>query len=1123
MSGTLHHASGQSSTGTFDIEFQAVESADELLWDGTRRAIDRAGIEIVKVASHGVTTAVFQVQQQRTGRRLALKVCLDPDNRKALTAFRREQRLLASEFVPNQVIPRYVTSVAGEEMQPFVVMEWIDGKSLTTCVESSQRHPLTERLRLAVSLLTAVETLHQNNILHGDLTADHAIIDDRSQVRVVSFGRTRRIERPDWPRPSIAGSHPASRLAQSAHSQVGSHSEAWNDLRPAAGLAFQVLTGCPPHDVGKSPRQRELNVEATYRSELQRHGVPQQLQDVILKGLRQRDERGAIGSRYYESAGQMAEELQSWLPKRRSIGSGTAMLLTLTVALLAIATVGLTGWTQRTDSGTAAQWQELALLRQQTEEFQSLDYPAIDNALKHADQALTRHEERLANGEDENVDALLTATLSNLRSAIKNARGIERATPVRLALRQVLSSVPWVRDSRFISERLSVLESRFRRAGQQLDSGRTDVAWRTLCSLERDLAQLMRDNSEAATASRAKTRFNELQAGVSDRLRALDQFAAIDRRAQQAASVWNDGNWAQAAELFHESHRQLRDWLKGIETFEERTARLLADTDLVAELSSREQATAAKLVELAAARDEIAGRFEELTTAKRQIDTELDVVRQAATQRNARLDQALATKESVETKLNQAERDLASTHQKLAMLQAELKNVTKRHDNQETARRLLERRVVELSQKLTAAESAAQRSSDQADQLRRQLALWKQHGDDSTAAAIELARQADEVAIQIRQLSDRDRSSAEQLVRDAYQKQQSAKAGRNGLLTRYQPDSDAVRRIDEQLMLLDAALTDAVRKLHEIDSTLHAGLKKSIAAEQKRFEALTVTRGLKPDAEEPQNVLARIQQLTRNARRYEDSLDRMQSGALQSPAAVQQFARHLSFHGQTAGQRLLLATSRENAQTTSLRWAPADSPSIDHGFWILETEVTQKLFEDVTRRSLSDQVALRSIEVDAIGNESASVPMYFVSLDDAQQFCERLTEQLRRADAIPDGWHVSLPSESQWIHAATAGRTRRNQTYPDEFQLSTTAWFEGNSGSAAQPVGQKSASPWGLRDIVGNVYEWVISDTNTDRGILRGGSWGSPAQSARASSRRVVDPSFRTSEVGFRFIIQPVE
>ena len=34
----------------------------------------------------GVTTAVFQVQQQRTGRLLALKVCLDPDNRKALMA-----------------------------------------------------------------------------------------------------------------------------------------------------------------------------------------------------------------------------------------------------------------------------------------------------------------------------------------------------------------------------------------------------------------------------------------------------------------------------------------------------------------------------------------------------------------------------------------------------------------------------------------------------------------------------------------------------------------------------------------------------------------------------------------------------------------------------------------------------------------------------------------------------------------------------------------------------------------------------------------------------------------------------------------------------------------------------
>jgi hypothetical protein len=155
-----------------------------------------------------------------------------------------------------------------------------------------------------------------------------------------------------------------------------------------------------------------------------------------------------------------------------------------------------------------------------------------------------------------------------------------------------------------------------------------------------------------------------------------------------------------------------------------------------------------------------------------------------------------------------------------------------------------------------------------------------------------------------------------------------------------------------------------------------------------------------------------------------------------------------------------------------------------------------------------------------------SRPVENVTWKEVQLFISRLNATANR--------HYRLPTEAEWEYSARAGTSWPYYFGATPEELPQYAWFGHNSGNRSQNVGLKDPNPWGLYDMLGNVWEWVAdwygdydSATSTNpKGptegsskVIRGGAWGSTPWLCRVTTRSVKSPDERSPLIGFRLAL----
>ena len=199
---------------------------------------------------------------------------------------------------------------------------------------------------------------------------------------------------------------------------------------------------------------------------------------------------------------------------------------------------------------------------------------------------------------------------------------------------------------------------------------------------------------------------------------------------------------------------------------------------------------------------------------------------------------------------------------------------------------------------------------------------------------------------------------------------------------------------------------------------------------------------------------------------------------------------------------------------------PQHEVRIGYAFALGKYEVTFSQWQVCVAAGACPQIADR-------GWGGVGRPVINVSWEDTAEYVRWLS--------LKTGQEYRLPNEAEWEYAARGGTTTARywgaEVGVDKANChGCSDTFDGEQTTA---VGSFEANPFGLHDMLGNVWEWVRDCwNNTYEGaptdgsawatgdcrlaVLRGGSWGYFPRSARVASRHRAEREIRLSTNGFR-------
>ncbi|NBW86021.1 MAG: hypothetical protein EBR23_04120 [Planctomycetia bacterium] len=242
------HASHSPLYETVELSFGASPSADAPLDLAADPLPDRIGdYQILSLVGSGTMGRVYAAHDARLDRRVAIKVMAPARSRDpaARRRFIRESKAAAAIEHPHVVAIHQVGECEGV---PYIVMQLLEGCTLTSHHEAVGRLPLFEVLRIGQEISAGLTAAHGRGLVHRDLKPDNVILEGKSRsVRIIDFGLARDLAESDT-KLTLDGSLVGTPAYMSPERIAAQELDARSDLFSLGVILYELLAGRLPFE-----------------------------------------------------------------------------------------------------------------------------------------------------------------------------------------------------------------------------------------------------------------------------------------------------------------------------------------------------------------------------------------------------------------------------------------------------------------------------------------------------------------------------------------------------------------------------------------------------------------------------------------------------------------------------------------------------------------------------------------------------------------------------------------------------------------------------------------------------------------------------------------------------------
>ncbi len=264
--------------------------------------------ELGDLIGYGGMAEVHRGRDVRLGRDVAIKVlradlARDPS---FLNRFRREAQSAAGLNHPSIVSVYDTGEDVGAEgtTQPYIVMEFVEGRTLRDILKSEGRLPPRRAMEIVADVSAALDFSHRAGLVHRDVKPANVMITHSGAVKVMDFGIARAVADNSATVTQTANVIGTAQYLSPEQAR-GEAVDARSDVYSTGCLLYELVAGVPPFQ-GDSPvavaYQHVRENPAMPSSRVP--GLPRALDSIVMKALAKNPQNR------YQSAGEMRNDLQ---------------------------------------------------------------------------------------------------------------------------------------------------------------------------------------------------------------------------------------------------------------------------------------------------------------------------------------------------------------------------------------------------------------------------------------------------------------------------------------------------------------------------------------------------------------------------------------------------------------------------------------------------------------------------------------------------------------------------------------------------------------------------------------------------------------------------------------------